>query len=508
MATIVQDAKPGKFSRLSPAIASALLATAVFAVTLGGTYIYDDFDVFQLDPRLHNPSAWGQYWTQSYNGGVDNLYRPLVSMSYAVQWWLHGADESDAWKFHLVNLLLHAAVAAVVAELARRLSGLRLAWIAGLLFAAHPVHVEAVANIVGRAELMCALGVVGALVLFLHEPMTTGRAFAITGCFVMAVLSKEQGMLAPLLILLLCLSLWERRPERRASLVLIILLTWSLAAYIVFRESILKFWWDRNFLDWTINPLVRPDADRWLMPFVLLGHYVILLVFPWKLSPDYGAKVIGWTIRLADPYLWIGIAAVVVWSIWLIIALVRRSRVAIFALLALAVTYGLVSNFIMLIGTNFAERLMYLPSVFFMLLVGLSLQTLPRKVLVPALTVLLILACARSVTYARRWNDRLSFYQTSLREQPRSIRLDILVAFEQMSRGDIDAAETTAEHAANKLPEYWETWVLRYKVALERGDFDAAGRYLDIAAKTPRAPLGRIVGFMNELAAQRARAGR
>jgi len=46
---------------------------------------------------------------------------------------------------------------------------------AGLLFAAHPIHVEPVANIVGRAELMCAAGVVGALVLMLKPLTTAGR---------------------------------------------------------------------------------------------------------------------------------------------------------------------------------------------------------------------------------------------------------------------------------------------------------------------------------------------
>src|SRR5688572_33388868 len=85
-----------------PALSAALLALGLFAVTLGGTYIYDDFDVFQLDNRLRDPARWGRFWTESYNAGVDNLYRPLVSMTYAVQWWLHGADpaidESDAWK--------------------------------------------------------------------------------------------------------------------------------------------------------------------------------------------------------------------------------------------------------------------------------------------------------------------------------------------------------------------------------------------------------------------------
>src|SRR5439155_3187659 len=99
------------------------------------------------------------------------------------------------WVFHLVNVLLNAVVCALVAELARRLLiyGSRdacvasahieqtgdagvAATIAGLLFVAHPIHVEAVANIVGRAELMCALGAIGAMVLFLHRPMTVARA--------------------------------------------------------------------------------------------------------------------------------------------------------------------------------------------------------------------------------------------------------------------------------------------------------------------------------------------
>jgi hypothetical protein len=546
-----EDAKTPVFSRAVPAIAAAALAVVVFAVTLGGTYVYDDFDVFALDARLHHPDRWGQYWTQSYNGGVDNLYRPLVSMTYAAQWWLHGADELDAWKYHLVNLLLHAGVSALVAELARRLGGTRFGFTVGVLFAVHPIHVEAVANIVGRAELMCALGVVGALVLFLHRPMTTGRAFAIAVCFLLALLSKEQGMLTPLLLLFLGvaprafpplppgegrgegarahrepldprrpptltlpppMSTWEPRrergPEARALAILTITLCFTLAGYIVFRESILKFWWDRNFLDWTINPLVRPDADRWLMPIVLLGRYASLLVFPWKLSPDYGARVIGWTAHASDPYLWIGVAAIGIWIIWFIIALRRRNAVATFALLALAVSYGLVSNFVMLIGTNFAERLMYLPSVFFLLLIGRLLCMLPRAALVPILAVLVILGSVRSVTYARRWNDRLSFYRISLREQPRSIRLYLLLTSEHLSRHELDEADRVAARACDELPEYWEVWVSRSTVAMEQGKFDDAQQYLDRAAQTRGAPLGRITGFMKRVQERRDAARR
>src|SRR5207245_2493071 len=72
---------------------------------------------------------------------------------YAIDWQVGGA----AWWFHAVNVAWHAGASVAVAWLARLWSGERAALAAGLLFAVHPVHVEAVANIVGRAEVMAGL---------------------------------------------------------------------------------------------------------------------------------------------------------------------------------------------------------------------------------------------------------------------------------------------------------------------------------------------------------------
>src|SRR5437764_14316540 len=98
----------------SPWVA-ALVAFAIYSCTLGGTYVYDDIEVIRNDPRIANPSLWGQYFTQQYMlGRSDKLFRPLVSLSFAIQWWLHG---DRPWLFHLANLLLHAGAAAAVAFL-------------------------------------------------------------------------------------------------------------------------------------------------------------------------------------------------------------------------------------------------------------------------------------------------------------------------------------------------------------------------------------------------------
>lgn len=255
-------------------------------------------------------------------------------------------------------------------------------------------------------------------------------------------------------------------------------LCWSLAGYIVFRESQLRFWWERSALDWTVNPLVRSrGADRWLVPLALLGRYTALLVAPAKLSIDYGTLVIGPAARANDPYLWLGGAALLLWAALFASSVTRRAWAAAFCLLALGVTYGLVANVLTLIGTIFAERLMYLPSAFFLMLVGVGAARLPRRAVAGALAVLLALGSVRTVSYARRWNDRLAFYEASLAEQPRSVQLYLLLSSEARVRGRLDLAERVIAEARRVAPDHWV--VLNYSalVALELRDFDAAERH-------------------------------
>src|SRR5207237_1160468 len=129
------------------------------------------------------------YWPPNLGG---HMYRPLVIAGFALDWLLG----STAW-FHTVNLAWHAAASVAVAALARRWMDSTGALVAGLLFAVHPVHVEAVANVVGRAELMAALftllAVYAALV---HEHVAWSAAALALG-----LLSKETAAVAPALIL-------------------------------------------------------------------------------------------------------------------------------------------------------------------------------------------------------------------------------------------------------------------------------------------------------------------
>jgi hypothetical protein len=504
-----------------PALLSALLALVLYSVTLWGTYVYDDYMIIREDTRMTSPARWYQFWTLNYNGRVDNLYRPITSLSYAVQLWLHG---SRPWAFHLVNLVLHTVMSALVAMFAMRLTesfasnandgfAQKVGLLSGLLFAAHPVHVEAVANIVGRAELLCGIGTIGGLILFLKRPMTGARVIAIVACYLLAMLTKELGILFPVLIFALMLCRRMLRPEavvetsheqagvlayaeptvhspelaeRRAMTWLIVSLCWILAGYIIIREQVihLKFWWDRGFLDWAVNPLVRMSTgEQLLMPITIFGHYIALLFAPTHLSPDYSGNAIGLHFNPADPYFVIGVVAIICWIALATFAFVRRNAAMLFCLLAFAITYGVISNFVSIIGTIFGERLIYLPSVFFIVLISLGLAKVSWKILAPLATCVLLLASLRTFTYARLWNDKVALFETTLEHHPDSIRLYLLLANELRDQQRFTEAKAVLDAGAKQLPGYWETWLQAGITALMANDLDEAQRCFLVAMK-------------------------
>jgi len=470
----------------APAALSAIAAFGLYAITLGGTYVYDDAFIIALDPRVHQPKLWGQFWTRDwFYGGLDNLYRPLVSQSFGLQMWLHGDRQ---WAFHLVNIILHAGVSALVAELARRLAGWKVGLFAGLLFACHPIHSEAVAGIVGRAELACAAGVFGAMVLFLKRPMTVGRAVSIFVLALVAMLCKEQGLLMPMLLAVLIPvrrklfpPAMEATPQRRnadkqATLLMFALLVWSAGGLIYLREEVLKlrFEWDRGFVNLAMQPLIKsPPMDRWLIPLALLGRYFQLLVAPVKLSIDYGLAVIGSTIHRHDPYLWLGAVVAIGWLGASIVSLAKRRWTLLFCLLGMALTYLPASNVVM-IAAIFGERLMYLPSAFFLILIGLFLAHLRSPARVIAVATILLLACVRTWTYVEHWNNRDEFYEYSLIQQPKSLEIHLLVSNADYRKDRLSDARRVASDAESIYPGFWALWQMSALIDEKAGDWRQA----------------------------------
>jgi len=209
----------------------AACAVVVYLGALWNRWALDDIPIIYYNPLVHSLSGtWlaivSPYWPRELGG---QLYRPLAIASYALDWQVGQV----AW-FHAVNLLWHAGVSVLVAVLVRRWSGDRAALVSGLLFAVHPVHVEAVANVVGRAELMAALFALLAVYAALERDSVGWSAVALAG----GLLCKENAAVIPGLIVwgwMLGLG----RPSRRRMLGY--LACWIVigVAYVAVRETVL-----------------------------------------------------------------------------------------------------------------------------------------------------------------------------------------------------------------------------------------------------------------------------
>lgn len=139
---------------------------------------------------------WGTLLTHS---GSHKSYRPLCTLSFRLN---HAIGGMDPWSYHLVNVLLHAAVTSLFTSFSRILFGNGY-WtlFAGLLFASHPIHTEAVAGVVGRADIGACLFFLLALICYIKHCCTRNYSEGTWGwllgtgvCATCSMLWKEQGV--------------------------------------------------------------------------------------------------------------------------------------------------------------------------------------------------------------------------------------------------------------------------------------------------------------------------
>src|SRR5258708_6090427 len=155
----------------------------------------DDLYIIVWNRLVHSvQGTWrgftGAYWPPDLGG---QMYRPLPLASFAVDWAIAGGHPAC---FHAMNLLWHAGMEVLVAAVARRWADWATALGAGLVFAVHPVHVEAVANVIGLGELMAAAGVCLAVYAAVVRPdvLLSGAAL------LLGLLRQENAVVAPALI--------------------------------------------------------------------------------------------------------------------------------------------------------------------------------------------------------------------------------------------------------------------------------------------------------------------
>jgi Flp pilus assembly protein TadD len=379
----------------------AVLTGLVYAQTIRNEFVYDDTLLIQENKLFQRLEAIPQLFVSDWWKGAeedlgrqpgtrDRRYRPLAAVTYVLN---HAVTGAEPWGYHLVNLLLHAAVGMGVYLLA-----LSLGWAAGpalvaaALFVIHPLHTEAVAWVVGRPELMMALFVLASLSCELR-----GRRWAALLLFGFGLLSKEQAVVLPALLLLvdLCLGLPFRTSNEGSSL----------ASPVMHRASRLVGLLARRYLPYVVvltvylgvrlvimggfqppkyaflaSPLEHLEGLTWTLNVLKpAGQYLWLAVWPAALAVDYSYNAIPLATGWLDPgVLW----AVGAWGGLFVLALWgwKRDRRVTLAVGLTGLTFAPVSNVLISVGTPMAERLFYLPLAGLCLLAAWAYERLTAAV--------------------------------------------------------------------------------------------------------------------------------
>ena len=444
-----------------------LLAAATYLNSLTYDFVWDDTVMLLQGPKLRDlwnlPQFFLSDFTTLTSGALEgHYYRPTLALTLALDatlWGLHPA------LFHLTNILLHVGVTFLVNRLVLAMGGRRdIALLAALLFAVHPVHVEVVAFVAARVDLLLSIGVLGCLLAYRRsdapgrEGIGWGGAALAMQAF--ALFSKEVAVTLPVLLVLsdLLHSSASDQPAERMTL----------------RRALMRslpFWIVTvAFAAFRFSQLLSIAGDRlqgngiWQrLPgsFELLARYVVLSLVPTHMQPFY-------SLRRPESFLSLwpalglllggGLVALLIWS-W------RRAPRVAFGTAWFLVTISPVVDLVPLSPREMglADRYLYLPSVGVAILLALGFAALLgptdgrrrafRKLAAwGALTLLLIAYPWQSFRYAPVWRNDLTLYTRMTQVAPRAPIPYLNLGLTYFRANDLPRAAAALEQAVRLNP--------------------------------------------------------
>jgi len=412
--------------------AAALIALAVSASWTGvfNEFTYDDRFIVQSNVAMHDLRNWWRFFGMPYwpaQWGSDG-YRPVTILAYSIEW---AAGHGKPWIFHAVNIGLYAVVSVAVFYLAETVLPFAAAWVAAALFAVHPLHVEAVANVVGQSELLVAMFMIPAVTIYVRRrnanEMTAGPMVAIALLYAAACLAKEHGFVLPVVLVAAELVVVQDKTPLRARLATLRPFALSLAlisaAYLWVHAQI-------NHDLAGFHPYVpfggvgSGVTGRAFTMFGLVPEWFRLFLWPNHLSAEYGPPA----FPVVNEFQWyqapglLALAGVLALGV----ATWRKAPAVSFGIWFLVITLLPTSNFIVPSGILLAERTLFMPSVGVMIAVAAVVPWLYvharsrpwRIVAVAALPALLALGAWRSDERTGVWKDNETLFATTVVDAP------------------------------------------------------------------------------------------
>jgi len=462
---------------------------------LDNAFTYDDHYIIEANELIRSISPMeifgNPFWRGFATEGSGTYYRPLVILSYSLDFACSGLEPVG---YHLSNVMFHALTAFLVFLLARRLiRSDRAALLAGLLFAIHPVHTEAVSSAAGRSDVLATLFILATLLFYLSR-----RRFLRSLTFVplfLALCSKEIALVTPAL-LLVCDLLWPRqrtssaREWTRMFIRSHIPTVTAVAVFVTLRWIAVG-----NLAMVKPSPMDNPLIEHGLWTALctlpaILWHYGRLLIYPVSLSIDYGFNQIPVTAEVGTGFLVCAAAIGILVLKWREVR--RLSPTGVLALAVMGLPLLMTANPFVTAGSILSERYLYLPSAGLALLLSFAAHRY-RPVTVDSRTrlrlgwgLIAVIVAAGGLRIADRnedWRTDETLFASAVRETPNSVRARLNYAEIMSTHGEYASAARHYEHVLMLKSDY-PIVNLKLAQALQRaGQAERALHYYEVTTR-------------------------
>ncbi len=349
-------------------------------------------------------------------------YRPLSLVTFALEYQFFGLNPFIS---HLINIILYILTAYLLFLILAHFFPdslsenklLNIPFIVALLFLAHPIHTEAVANIKGRDEIMTLLGALYALYLSFKYIDTNKKTYltSIIIVFFFALMSKENAIT---FVAIIPLSIYYfTKTELKKNLIVMSAIVFATIVYMLIRTSVIGSTYSAESTELMNNPYINSSfMERMATNFYTMGLYIKLLIFPHPLSFDYYPKqipIIGFTdfraiISLLF-YLFMGVVAILGF---------KKKTIVSYGIWFYILSFSVVSNIIFNVGTFMNERFMYISSIGFLIIVTYYLFKILSqkniKILYSVLFVVFLGFTAKTIDRNNAWKNDYVLFTTDV----------------------------------------------------------------------------------------------
>jgi tetratricopeptide (TPR) repeat protein len=415
----------------------------LYVNTFQHKWVLDDFGAYKLNLYVTQGfDGFHDIMTKTYRHGsgfyTDNLYRPFSQLMFATEWQL---SPDNPGLSHIINTIFYALCCVLLFALLRKLFNQYNRWlplIITLLYAAHPIHTEVIANIKGRDDIMALLFILLSL-LFTLKYIDTKKVVHLVGVFLfflLAMFSKESSLT---MLAAIPLSIYFFRKASVKQYILVFL-TLSVPAviYLMMRQNVLSNYPSSGNFNVSIVDNYFFNADLitgWATSIMLLGKYLILQLIPYQQVCDYSFNQLPST-SFADPYTLLSLVIHLGLIIYAIIGIRKKDPVA-FGILFYIITLSIVSNLVYRIGSSFAERFTFIPSLGLIIAVIFAVYKIFKvkldankefrfttsPIITSFMVIILLVFSVKTIARSAEWKNQFTLFETDVKKSENSAHL-------------------------------------------------------------------------------------